>query len=59
MLKRHGITTTVLVEERGNEIVLKTKHDQKLSWKDTFAEMARQKEDWSAFEETVGDGLEE
>jgi antitoxin component of MazEF toxin-antitoxin module len=59
ILKRYGISDTVLLEERANELALIIKRDQKLSWKDTFAEMAREKEDWSAFDATAADGLEE
>lgn len=59
MLKKYGITDTILLEERPDEIVLKTKKDKKLSWKETFAEMAKVKEDWSDLETAVGDGLDE
>lgn len=59
MLKKYGITDTVLVEQHPDEIVLKTKKDKKLSWKETFAAMARANEDWSDLETTVGDGINE
>lgn len=59
MLKKYGITDKILVEERPDEIVLKTKKDKKFSWKETFSEMARAKEDWSDLEETTADGLDE
>jgi hypothetical protein len=32
--------------------------DKRLSWKDTFKDMAREREDWSEFEGTVADGLD-
>ncbi|MGI8965920.1 MAG: AbrB/MazE/SpoVT family DNA-binding domain-containing protein [Limisphaerales bacterium] len=59
MLRKYGITNTILVEERPDEIVLKTKRDKKLSWKETFADMAQKKEDWSDLDTTVSDGLDE
>jgi len=59
MLKKYGITDTILLEERPDEIVLKTKKDKKFSWKETFADMARAKEDWSDLDAAVADGLDE
>ena len=59
LLKKYGITDTILLEERPDEIALKTKKDKKLSWKETFAEIARAKEDWANLEATVADGLDE
>ena len=59
ILKKYGITDAVLLEERTDEIVLRTKKDRKLSWRDTFAAMAKGKEDWSDLEKTVSDGLDE
>jgi hypothetical protein len=32
--------------------------DNKLSWEDTFREMAKEKEDWSDFDVTVNDGID-
>ena len=59
ILKKYGITDTLLLEQRPDEIVLRTKLSKKLSWKETFEEMAREKEDWADFEQTTADGLDE
>jgi antitoxin MazE len=59
ILKKYGITDAVLLEERADEIVLKTKKDHKLSWRETFAAMAKDKEDWSDMEKALSDGLDE
>ena len=32
--------------------------DTRLSWEETFEDMARQREDWGDFEAVVGDGLD-
>lgn len=32
---------------------------KKLSWEDTYKEMAKEKEDWSDFDITISDGIEE
>jgi antitoxin MazE len=59
LLKKYGITDTLLLEQRPDEIALRTKLSKKLSWKETFEEMAREKEDWADFEQTSADGLDE
>lgn len=59
ILKKYGITDTVLLEQEPDQIILRTKRRKKLSWKETFEEMAREKEDWSDFEHTTADGLDE
>jgi len=57
LLKRYHIEDVVLVEEGTDSITLRPKLSQKLSWKETAAEMARAKEDWKDLETTVDDGL--
>ncbi|MBI4006093.1 MAG: hypothetical protein HY356_05450 [Gammaproteobacteria bacterium] len=37
---------------------LRSKKDKRLSWEDTFKEMARKNEDFSDFNITIGDGLD-
>jgi len=37
---------------------LRKPSDQKLSWKDTYQEMAASDEDWSDWDLTVNDGLD-
>jgi hypothetical protein len=36
----------------------KHKSDKRLSWENTFKDMAREREDWSDFEGTVADGID-
>lgn len=59
ILKRYRIGKVVLMEERPDEIALRPKRSEKkrLSWKETFLEMAREKEDWSEWDAAAGDGL--
>ena len=38
---------------------LRKPSDQKLSWEDTYREMAASDEDWSAWDATIDDGLGE
>ena len=38
-------------------VLLRGKNDERLSWEDTYKDMAREREDWSDLDATVGDGL--
>ncbi len=58
LLKRYRIDDIVLVEEGEDSFTLRPKRTKKLSWKETAAEMAGERENWSDFERTVGDGLD-
>lgn len=58
LLDRHAIKNSVTVEERAEGLLLRVDRDAKLSWSDTYKEMAREKEDWSAFDSSVADGLD-
>lgn len=57
-IRRYHIGRTLLMEERPKEIVLRPK-PRKLSWEQTAKAMATAKEDWSEWETTVADGLDE
>ena len=58
VLRRYKLGSSVLMEERAGELVLRAKKQSKLSWAETFAGMAAEKEDWSEWDATAGDGLE-
>jgi antitoxin component of MazEF toxin-antitoxin module len=60
-LRRYRIGDTVLMEERSEGILLRPTGPavQKLSWEDTAREMAASREDWSDWEATAADGLED
>jgi antitoxin MazE len=59
MLRKYHITDTVIAEEKVHEIVLRPApaQPQKLSWEETYREMAAAKEDWSEWDCTLADGL--
>lgn len=44
--------------EREERLLLRSKKDKRLSWDETFREMAREREDWSEFDATMADGLD-
>lgn len=60
-LERYQIGDTVVMEELTEGILLRRAGhtDAKLSWEDTARAMAIAAEDWSAWDTTFSDGLEE
>ena len=58
VLARNNIRDVVVLEEREDGIVLRPKRDRRLSWVETFREMAREREDWSDLDTVVTDGLD-
>jgi antitoxin MazE len=58
-LQKYGITGTLVAEERVDGLLLRgQRKDSRLSWADTFREMAREREDWSDLDATLADGLD-
>ncbi|HEY3935520.1 MAG TPA: hypothetical protein VGL65_12985 [Gemmatimonadales bacterium] len=60
-LRRYQIEDTVVMEERSDGILLRVpgRAAAKLSWEETAVEMAAANEDWSEWDVTVGDGIED
>jgi len=58
IIERYAIEETIVLEAREEGLVFRNKHDKRLSWEDTFKDMAREREDWSDFEGTIADGLD-
>lgn len=58
VLDKYAIRDAVVVEEREEGLLLRSKQDKRLSWEDTYKEIAREREDWSDLDATVADGLE-
>src|SRR5205823_4212415 len=59
LIRKHGFEHGLVLEDRGHEIALKPKAaPKKLSWEETYKEMAAVKEDWSEWDCTLADGLE-
>ena len=38
---------------------MSNRKDQRLSWEDTYREMAQEREDWSDLDTAIGDGINE
>ena len=58
VLDQYAIRDAVVVEEREEGLLLRSKKDKRLSWEETFRETVREREDWSDLESTVADGLD-
>lgn len=58
VLEKYAIRDAVVVEEREDGLLLRSKKDKRLSWEDTYKEIAREREDWSDLDATVADGLD-
>ena len=58
VLDKYAIRDAVIVEEREEGLLLRSKQDQRLSWEDSYREMAREQEDWSNLDATIADGLD-
>jgi antitoxin component of MazEF toxin-antitoxin module len=58
VIHRYKLEDTVLLEQRPDELALRPKKSGKLSWKETYEQMAAAKEDLSNLEGVVADGLE-
>jgi len=61
MLRKYHIGDTIIAEEKLHEIVLRPgpAKAQKLSWEETAREMAASGEDWSEWDCTLADGLDQ
>ena len=58
VLDKYAIRDVVVVEEREDGILLRSKKDRRLSWEETFKAMAEEREDWSDLDGTLNDGLD-
>lgn len=60
-LERYHIGASVFMEERAEGILLRPRRSAgpKLSWDDTARAMASASEDWTAWDETLSDGLDQ
>ena len=59
LLQKFGLTGLVVLEETDQGLLLRRKNDDKLSWSDTYRAMANENEDWSDYDATLLDGLED
>jgi len=58
IMEKYAIKDLVIAEEREDGLLLRSKGDKRLSWDETFKEMAREREDWTDLDVTLGDGMD-
>jgi antitoxin MazE len=58
VLDKYAIRDAVVVEQREDGLLLRSKKDRRLSWEETFKAMAHDREDWSDLDGTLNDGLD-
>ena len=58
LIQKYGWSDSLVLEETGNGIFLHGPEKDKLSWKDTYRDMAAAGEDWRDLDPTVADGLD-
>jgi antitoxin MazE len=58
VLARYAIGDSVVLEAREEGLLLRARDDKRLSWEDTYREMARDRDDWSDLDAAVADGLD-
>ena len=58
VLDKYAIGDAVVVEQREEGLLLRSKRDRRLSWEETFRAMAHEREDWSDLDATLNDGLD-
>ena len=59
LLEKYGLKDSLLIEETDKGLLLRNKKDNKLSWQDTYKEMAKEQEHWEDFDDALLDGLED
>ena len=60
LIRKHGLEHGLILEDRGHELVITPKGGpHKLSWEETYKEMAAAGENWSDWDSIVADGLDD
>jgi antitoxin MazE len=57
LIEKYAMRESMVLEEREDGLLLRSKKDKLFSWEETYREMARAKEDWSDLDGTLADGL--
>ena len=58
VLERYEIKDALVLEAREEGLLLRGTKDKRMTWEETYRDMARAKEDWSDLDGTVADGIE-
>lgn len=58
LLDRYGFAEVALAEETDQGILLRARHEEKLSWEETYRSMSEEAEEWHDFDIAMADGLD-
>ena len=58
VLERYQIKDALVLEAREEGLLLRGTKDKRMTWEETYRDMARVKEDWSDLDATLADGIE-
>lgn len=58
VLERYQIRDALVLEAREEGLLLRGTKDKRMTWEETFRDIAREKEDWGDLEATVADGID-
>ncbi|MBI4357022.1 MAG: AbrB/MazE/SpoVT family DNA-binding domain-containing protein [Gammaproteobacteria bacterium] len=59
LLRKYGLSGHLILEELEEGILIHSKKNKRVSWEQTYQAMAKAKEDWSDFDVTLAEGLED
>ena len=58
VLERYQIKDALVLEAREEGLLLRGTKDKRMTWEETYRDMARAKEDWSELDASLADGIE-
>ena len=59
LIEKYHLDETLILEEKNEGILIKADiPDNKLSWEETYKEMAKEKEEWTDFDIVDADGID-
>lgn len=58
VLDKYAIKNSLIAEERAEGLLLRNVRDRRLGWKETFQQMAHEREDWRDLDVALADGLD-
>ena len=59
LIEKYNLDETLILEEKNEGILIKADiPDNKLSWEETYKEMAKEKEEWTDFDIVDADGID-
>ncbi len=58
VLERYEIKDALVLEVRQDGLLLRGTNDKRMTWDETYREMARESQDWGDFDAALADGID-